>query len=336
MCQIIGISNITGLTRHQISSLLLKGRDLMISQKDGFGFAYSVKNDNDNHSYYVEKYTNPANFTGLGTVGYSKNQFEQLGDAIELPMLSSGKATDPTGPIIMHSRTATNSVNLTNTHPFRKKGWALVHNGVVDLDVDYSGLESKVLKKLDKRYSSCDSEWLLNTYVHGTGHHMWSECMTGYAATMAISPKNEMIIAKDDCAQLHIAAIPSLNNALVFSTKSGYATELARSIDHVATSSFPMTGERAVRIQANGEVTISKFESMATGYTSAATVNKSLGYTPHSSATNRQQRYTTHNSPASSYQTAKPKANKASEKHLGKQSCYTKIYNPNTNQMELI
>jgi predicted glutamine amidotransferase len=303
----------------------------MISQKDGFGFAYSTEHKNK-HSYYVEKYTNPSNFTGLGTVGYSKNQFEKLGDAIELPMLSSGKASDPTGPIIMHSRTATNSVNLKNTHPFRKKGWALVHNGVVDLDTDYTGLDNKVIVKLDKRYSSCDSEWLLNTYVHGTGHHMWSECMTGYAATMAISPKNEMIIAKDDCAQLHIAAIPSLNNALVFSTKAGYASELAKAIGHVATSSFPMTGERAIRIQPNGEVTISKFESMASGYTSTATVNKSLGYTPAT----RKQRYTTHNSPASSYQSKQYKANKATEKHLSNQSCYTKVYNPETNQMELL
>ena len=133
MCEIIAISNISGLSKQQITDITIKGRDLMKNMSDGFGFAYStIGRRSKAHTYYVEKYTEPAHYSGIGTVGYSKGMFNDFKDAVEIPMLSSGHPDSPTGPIIMHGRHATNDVNLTNTHPFRKEGWALVHNGVVD------------------------------------------------------------------------------------------------------------------------------------------------------------------------------------------------------------
>ena len=43
MCQIIGISNITGLTRQEINTIALKSKELVRSQKDGFGWCYATK-----------------------------------------------------------------------------------------------------------------------------------------------------------------------------------------------------------------------------------------------------------------------------------------------------
>ena len=200
-------------------------------------------------------------------------------------MLSSGHPDDPTGPIIIHGRHATNDVNLVNTHPFRKENWALVHNGVVDCtwddypnqyDLKEDGFDKKYIKKLQKRYSTCDSEYLLNTYVYGKGHHDWFDNLEGYAATMAISPKNDLIVAKDDTASMYMAGIPALNNSVVFSSKPHIAAELAKTLGFYATPAFKMKGCRAAIITPKGDVTIEKFTDMASTWSSAA--SSSLGF----------------------------------------------------------
>ena len=285
MCQIIGISDIRGLDKNQISALALCARKLMESQKSGFGFAYSTKSrKKKNHTYYVEKYVNPSQFKGIGTVGASKQYFRDLEGAINIPMLSSGHPDTPTGPMIIHGRTATNEVNLTNTHPFRKKGWAMVHNGVVEIDLEPEDFapdkpEMDYLELLKSRYSSCDSEYLINSYAFGKGHHDWYDYIEGYAATMSIDPNNNLIIAKDDKAKLFISAIPKLNNALVFSTVASYPHKLAQAINMTATSAFEMEGERAIRIEPNGgAIKVEKFSAMNRVSISHSAVNRSLGY----------------------------------------------------------
>ncbi len=289
MCQIIGISNIQGLTRDEISTLALTAKTLMSqSQKDGFGFAYSTTSRaKKKHTYYVEKYTNPHHFNGLGTVGFTKKHFEPIMDAVEVPMLSSGHSDAPTGPMIIHGRNATSDVNLLNTHPFRKKGWALVHNGVVDMPMLPEDFEEEPEKQyielLNSRYSSCDSEWLLNTYAFGKGHLDWWDYVTGYAATLAISPDNRLIVAKDTKAMLYIAAIPELNNSLVFSTVKSYPKTLATSIGMTATPAFKMAGDKVVTVLPNEKgVSVEKFkglgyEALNSGFSSFE-INKSLGY----------------------------------------------------------
>lgn len=286
MCQIIGLSNIQGLTKDQISQLALTARDLMKSQKSGFGFAYSTTSRHKKqHAYYVEKYVSPSQFNGIGTVGRTKKHFEAIKDAVNVPMLSSGHPDAPTGPMIIHGRTATSSVNLTNTHPFRKKGWALVHNGVVDFDMepdDFAPIpeDMQYAELLKSRYSTCDSEYLLNTYAFGKGHEDWNEYIEGYAATMTINPHNELIVAKDNKTNLYIAAIPKLNNTLVFSTVNGYAQILAESIGYKATEGFRMEGQKAVTVESNGTVYVDKFKEMYDTRISSSKVQKAIGYNP--------------------------------------------------------
>ena len=278
MCQIIGISNISGLTRNQITRLCLAGRNLMSTQPDGFGFAYSTTNRaTKEHAYYCEKYVNPKHFNGIGTVGNSKAIMNRFSEAIEMPMMSSGHADSPTGPLIMHGRIGTSGSGILNTHPFRKKGWALVHNGVVDLE-KWAFDNDKYATLLDDRYSKCDSEWLLNTYVHGKGHHDWYQYLSGYAATMAISPTNDFIVAKDSKASLYMAGIPKLNNSVIFATKPDFCTAMAKVLSYASTPPYKMLGGRAIQIQTStGQVNIDKFEEMDSGYTSNALVSRSLG-----------------------------------------------------------
>lgn len=278
MCQIIGISNISGLTRNQITRLCLAGRNLMSSQPDGFGFAYSTTNrSTKEHAYYCEKYVNPKHFNGIGTVGNSKAIMNRFSAAIEMPMMSSGHADSPTGPLIMHGRIGTSGTGILNTHPFRKKGWALVHNGVVDLE-KWAFDNDKYATLLDDRYSNCDSEWLLNTYVHGKGHHDWYTYLSGYAATMAISPTNDFIVAKDSKASLYMAGIPKLNNSVIFATRPDFCTAMAKVLSYASTPPYKMLGGRAIQIQTStGQVNIDKFKEMDSGYTSNQLVSRSLG-----------------------------------------------------------
>ena len=273
MCQIIGLSNVKGLTRKQLNTLALTSQKLVSSQRDGFGFAYATKQrQTKKHSYYCEKYVNPTDFKSIGSVGYTKQHLGKLGNAIEMDMLSSGHADAPTGAFIAHGRIATNGKTIANTHPFRKKGYAMVHNGVVD----FEGNEDD-LKYLHKRYSTCDSEWLLNSYVYEAGHHTWSDYLTGYAATLTITPDNEFIVAKGERASLYAGAIPSLNNGcLVFATRKDYISQLAKSLELVATPAFELKDNWACRINEEGQVKVEKFTDMPSfnrgslGYTQAS------------------------------------------------------------------
>ena len=135
------------------------------------------------------------------------------------------------------------------------------------------------MELLSERYSECDSEWLLNTYVHGKGHKDWSTYLSGYAATMAISPENDFIVAKDSKASLYMAGIPTLNNAVIFATKPEFCTAMAKVLAYPSTPPYKMLGGRAIKIQTStGQVHIDKFEEMQSGYGNNSTmVERSLG-----------------------------------------------------------
>ena len=334
MCKIIGISNIKGLTKAQISTLTVTARGLLSSQKDGFGFAYSTINrQTKRHDYYVEKYTSPADYAGIGTVSYSKKVFGKYLEVADVPMLSSGHPDAPTGPLIIHGRTATTDVNLTNTHPFRKKGWALIHNGVVDLAGHTDFMQGEGIKEFDlieKRYSSCDSEYLLNTYAFGKGHHDWYNYLEGYAATMAISPKNELIIAKDDRARLYMAGIPNLNNSMVFATEKHMAGALAKALGMVATPAFKMKDQRSVIIKPNGSVRIDKFEEMDATTTQSFNATKAFGT---ATSSYDEARYITD---TSTYDKAKKHSSTTNSSALMRKPDGNYEYSHATNQMELI
>ena len=182
----------------------------------------------------------------------------------------------------------------------------MVHNGVVDLawsqhdpdgtkaDLNKMGFNTKLLAK---RYSSCDSEWLLNTYIHAHGHHNWCEILEGYAATLTIAPDGTFIAAKDDAAYLYLSVIPELNDgAIIFGTAPHFAGELAKSIQMTCTPSFEINSCTAIIISPTGSIKLESFESMdsctSVGFHDNA--NKAFGWKDKA---NKKKGVTTHTYP---------------------------------------
>lgn len=100
------------------------------------------------------------------------------------------------GHLLIHGRKATCGVCLDNTHPMLSEceTHALIHNGVVDSDT---------IKNVT---SSCDSELLLNAMLQ-YGLPGLKE-ITGYFA-FGMLTKGNLIIAKDNTANLYHAAMPT-------------------------------------------------------------------------------------------------------------------------------
>ena len=86
---------------------------------------------------------------------------------------------------------------LDNTHPFRKDGWTLAHNGVVTWD----GQPSESHKSV-----TCDSQHLLLCMTENATDETRKkdlESVQGYAAFLALAPDGRLIVAVDATASLY-------------------------------------------------------------------------------------------------------------------------------------
>ena len=128
-----------------------------------------------------------------------------------------------------------------------------------------------------------------------------------------------------------MAGIPSLNNSVVFSTKTHVAAALAKELGYFSTPAFKMKGCRAVTITPNkGDVIIEKFEDMDSRYVSSAAASSSLGFNVGSTDTSLN-KVPTYNGDYGSSSRPVTKQNSTLLKNSK-----TKVYNHQTNQMELI
>jgi predicted glutamine amidotransferase len=96
------------------------------------------------------------------------------------------------GPLMIHGRTATCSVELENTHPIVINNQALVHNGIVDSDVYFNA------------ETTCDSELLLHAWKDN-GIKALEADIDGYYAFGLITTHRKgytLDIVKDDRAAL--------------------------------------------------------------------------------------------------------------------------------------
>jgi hypothetical protein len=113
--------------------------------------------------------------------------------------------------IMLHGRTATNDINITNTHPFVDGQTALIHNGVV------------TTSSKKKCYSTCDSEKILVEYLDKKVNEdidnvedMTDE-LSGFFACGVMSRQNDNFILdvfKDDKASLWAAYIEELDTTI--------------------------------------------------------------------------------------------------------------------------
>jgi hypothetical protein len=214
MCRLVAINDMSSLTPREVFLTTRAIHREMISQGqfDGFGFSISDKFG----GRFIQRYSQTHLFRDFNSYDEWRDQAGDFLEVVEWPCMSSGSLTEPNGPAIFHGRTATSEVSLRNTHPFSKEGWDMCHNGIVD----YYGAQRP-------KYSSCDSEDILNAFVYGEGLKEIDDNFTGYMAIIAITPDGELFVARDASTPLHLSKVGEM---YVFSTNPRFARVIANTL----------------------------------------------------------------------------------------------------------
>lgn len=188
MCKLFALSSTARMSREQLSSTVdFVHRLYSKTQRDGFGLA--LQSGHRHGARHIERYANPKAFGGLGA---TPPPDARLNTPATFEVAGGVRAG---GALIVHGRTSTGQVSLTNTHPFSKAGWTLAHNGVVD----WHGAKHPLV-------TTCDSEHLLNLYAHGAGAAGLPE-VSGWAAWLALTPKGRLVAGRDAVTPLHLAYV---------------------------------------------------------------------------------------------------------------------------------
>jgi len=194
MCKLAAWTTTTNnpLNKAAAARALIAAQQAIKCQQDGFGFAQH--GNTGLHGRFVS----PSDFVGLDalptltrTAGAAAAAF-----AVTARAQQTGNYR-PTRSLIVHGRTATMGRGLDNTHPFRKDGWTLAHNGVVNWD----GQPSKSHKTV-----TCDSQHLLLCMTENATDETRKkdlENVQGYAAFLALAPDGRLIVAVDATAPLY-------------------------------------------------------------------------------------------------------------------------------------
>lgn len=215
MCKLIAISRMSTKNSKQASLLVKRSSELLgASQKDGFGF--SIKHQG---GQYTERYLSADYVAGLGTL---KESVDMLKSNIRTKVVegidfdTSGvkpKKGAITGCFIAHGRTATCGKTIENTHPFigmnQHGSWTIAHNGIVE----WSGVKLPL-------NTSCDSEHLLNCFLHLDGEQSFKDGIAGYAAVIGIDPLGNMFVLRDNKAPLYMSYIVELDSYVICTDKT--------------------------------------------------------------------------------------------------------------------
>ena len=195
MCKLAGwtASKNSPLTRYSADKAIIAAAKIIgRTERNGFGFAQS------GDAGLRARFVKPEDFRSMDSLP-SLLKLSGAGYAA----FAASRRTEQTGyynrnkSTIVHGRTATCEVNLTNTHPFRHDGWTLAHNGVVN----WTGKQDKLHRK-----ATCDSQHLLYALTENRGTADQMDAMkhiTGYAAFLALSPRGKLIVAVDSMASLY-------------------------------------------------------------------------------------------------------------------------------------
>jgi len=194
MCKIIAFTNSSKLDIKKTSEAI--GEILLGIEKDGYGYAVQGAENVFGEKCIAPKFSSRLNALNI----------------IDLPIVEKrqevfGHADKPTGPAIFHGRTSTNDRGLLNCHPMQRKGWHLIHNGVV---TDHGAAYKKT--------TTNDSEDLLHRLTLGIGEV--EKHLSGYYAFCAIDPKGRLHVARDTIASLYMALVPKLDSYIIATTEA--------------------------------------------------------------------------------------------------------------------
>ena len=192
MCKLFGMTSTSNITRRQTDAITRAvHRSFRITQRDGFGFTLQ----HADRTRYSERYTQPGQFAGIGAAASAR---KRLPDALKPALKMDAHGTRNSGgcsALIIHGRTSTNDITLTNTQPLSKAGWTLAHNGVVEWTGKNYPLET-----------TNDSEHLLNLFALGDWQHELVD-VKGYAALLMMDNAGNFLAFKDSRAPLHFAQV---------------------------------------------------------------------------------------------------------------------------------
>lgn len=215
MCKILCV---TSHDPAQRNAIILKAWAGMYGQTDGFGAAWFGV---DGQIGYFKR-SHPRIHGYDGAAVHPMPSFvskKHIHGVTKTPFAESNDIPSDGGFLIVHGRTATNAVNVHNTHPMVREDAAMVHNGVV-----------QSLKYKNEGDCTCDTQLLLNAFMAGGIPELETE-ITGYYAFMNLSIEERdgvdtkmLHIVKDRKANLVCGIKP--DGSFVFATLEGLVKDM--------------------------------------------------------------------------------------------------------------
>jgi len=240
------------------------------TERDGFGFAqHSSKG-------LRSRYAEPTDFRSMDGL---TDLFKRAGGAAKAFSAANRSghagAYSTEGGMIVHGRTATCAVTLDNVHPFRRKGWTMAHNGVVNWD----GPKPEAGADAPHDSITCDSQHILIALAdHKTTAERKAALrhITGYAAFLALSPKGDLIAAVDDTAKL-FAGVTS-KGRWVFGTTAEIVESIAEAWRSKSVTAYQLDAHTWLEFKAaGGEPELSEWSHKAAGARELGFASRSLG-----------------------------------------------------------
>lgn len=267
MCKLFILSNVSKLTPKQLSRILKSSSQIMgKTDKDGFGWA--MLNGN---SFVGERCLEPEYFENrFFNNGTIPSQFKPIFETWEANAFGKlPRAAEYSGGLIVHARISTNTISLTNTHPFVNSDYALVHNGIVD----------NVGPAYEQR-TTCDSEHALEHLTTG-GIDSMVGGISGYYAVGALNRKTgELLVVKDNIANLNACYVPSIDS-MAFGTNADQLHQVLKSAELSHTKIKAVKDNVALVFNRKGEL-VSQSEIIPTQAPKAwnqRDYERSMGYT---------------------------------------------------------
>lgn len=158
--------------------------------------------------------------------------------------------------ITLHTRMATSSKGMNNTHPFVKDGVSVIHNGII----------RNLTKYADRMTTSCDSESILIQYLDDEVNKdpdkikATTDALVGYYACGVLAPTDTgyiMDIFRGNGASLYTSFIVELDT-YVFSTSGDDITSVCKQLGFTYKTLMLLNEGVLLRVAANSGKLLSK------------------------------------------------------------------------------
>lgn len=242
MCKVAGVTKITDKNRNDVWVFMeLLGQLMSPGNNDGLGYAAFDKAG----KLFGEKWLiNESAFKDLSQIkGMNSEKMAKI-----YSYFGGVVKRDEVQSIILHTRAATCTKSITNTHPFiddeTKPSVAIIHNGWVYNDTEFT-----------RKYSTCDSEVLAHLYYENkvasdlSNVNKFTPKIEGWYTVLALSqtPEGRLIMdAYSDNGRLGSYFIKELDTR-IWSSSASDVKQIADALGLTAVSLEQMKANTAMR-----------------------------------------------------------------------------------------